>query len=280
MKLSAIVSEEQYPARYVDKAKIKHVLEVDLGLDEGDDYVISDDYVVSEAPNHGVFGLKIPGSWKTIPIQLGEFPNADLDIRESNLGTLQNAPTLVKSMVLTEVSRLASLVHCPKVIEESLTIYNCGLTSLRGAPTKIGGRLELHNLKLLSTLAGLEHTQINGRLLIENCDSLTSLDGLPKGIGGSFMINECPKLEAIKLPREFDIGTGRLYVGPGMDVKLSPQLVVVKSLREINWYGSVGFRDDILKIFNEYLKKPKTNYTYLELQAELIDRDFDWLAEL
>lgn len=66
-----------------------------------------------------------------------------------------------------------------------------------------------------------------------------------------------------------------------MAVKLSPQLVVVKGLHEIGWApSSVGWRDDILQLFNKYLKKPKTNYTYLEFQAELIDRDMDWLAEL
>lgn len=192
MKLSSIVSEERYPARYVNKEKIKHVLEVDLGLDEGYDYVIGDDFVVSETPGHGAFELVVPTDWNAIPIQLGEFPNANFHAYDSSLGTLQNAPTLVKSMTITRASRLASLAHCPKVIKESLVIHSCGLTSLRGAPTDIGGNLELYEMKLLSTLAGLEHAEINGRLYIDNCESLTSLDGLPlKGIGGSLVIDDC-----------------------------------------------------------------------------------------
>lgn len=139
--------------------------------------------------------------------------------------------------------------------------------------------MRLVDLSKLMNLKGLEECVIGDDLDIRHCD-LRTLEGMPKHVR-RLVISECSSLEVIDLPRDMEIESGLLIVGAGMEVKMSPRIIVTKGLKEIDYMSSnIGFRDDILKLYNRYLEGPKTNRQYLELQAELIDRDLDWLAEL
>lgn len=278
--LQQLLLEETLGA-HIDPKAIAHVCEFDLGWLEGEEFTIDESSTVQPGPEvSDRLDIKIPSAWPRVKVKFGEFPQGHVKAYRSGLGTLENLPPVVGSIVVAQATRLASLAHGPHTVNGDMTIVDCGLTSLNGAPKKVGGVLRLNQLSKLMSLKGLEECELGNDLDLDAC-GLKTLEGMPKKIGRHLIINCCDELEAIRLPRDLEISSGVMLISAGMASKLSPQLVVTKGLHEIDWLSdSIGWRDDILKVFNEYLMKPKTNRTYLDLQAELIDRDWDWLAEL
>ena len=60
------------------------------------------------------------------------------------------------------------------------------LTSLEGAPQKVGGDFDCYNCTSLTTLEGAPQ-KVGGAFSCSDCPSLTSLEGAPKKIGGKFI---------------------------------------------------------------------------------------------
>lgn len=273
-----LLNQLLFEADQAQHQRIKHVCEFDLGWEEGEDFEVHGDTVI-EGAHENALDIDVPWRWSQLPVKFGKMPNTRFKAWHSGLGSLEGSPAEVKSFTLQGASRLASLKGGPEVCREDYLLIECGLTSLQGAPTSIGGMMRLIGLSKLMNLKGLEDTAMHGDLDISECD-LRTLDGMPKEIG-RLIINRCENLEVIDLPRDMEIKTGLLLVSAGMEVKMSPRIIVTKGLHEIDYMSEhVGFRDDIIKLYNKYLQGPKTNKQYLELQAELIDRDLDWLAEL
>ena len=71
--------------------------------------------------------------------------------------------------------------------------FNCwgckSLTSLEGAPKKIGGDFSCYNCASLISLEGAPE-EVGGNFNCYNCTSLKSLKGSPKKIGGDFDCSE------------------------------------------------------------------------------------------
>lgn len=234
--------------------------------------------VVEPEDNHGEIEFEPPNDWTRIPVKFGNFPSAYYKLYDCKLGTLENSPTAVNSMVV-KGGRMASLKGGPSTVENDLTLVNCSLTSLVGAPNSVN-RLILRKLNRLTTLHGLEEASV-GQLDIQDCSGLKSFDGMPKHIEYAVLINNLESCEAIRFPQYVTMDSGTLYIGANIANKLSPTLVTVPGLTAIDWLSTApGYHNDILKLFNKYLRLPKTTRTYLSLQTELIDQDMDWLAEL
>ena len=279
MKLSRLLEAEQTAKHPTDHKFIRARLE-ELELGEEDmEWTITPEGIVREGSDTDPFDFIIPEDWTRIPVKFGDFPSASYKLYKTKLGSLENSPTAVKSMVMQGGIRMASLKGGPAKVKEHLSLIDCSLTSLAGAPEEAGFVL-IKQVNRLTTLQGLENTS-TGQLDILECSGLTSFEGMPKYIDQNIFIDDLEACEAIRFPQYVTMGSGgAMYIGGNIIHKLSPTLVTVPGLTSIDWISSYPYRKDILALFNKYLKLPKTIHTYLGLQTELIDRDMDWLADL
>lgn len=298
MKLSTILEAES-EAEFLETPRVKPLLEHVTDVSsirailanvrnfiEDDEWIINDDGVVEEASNVSAFDIEIPSQWDAIKVKFGSFPHATYRLVRCQLGTLHNSPTDVKMFSVQGGIRLASLRGGPERVRETMTLVDTTLTSLTGAPIMVGdayrtGKVVLHKMHKLSSLAGIEGLHLF-ELDIQECSGLKTLEGMPSKIEKNIFLDDLESLDAVRFPQHVRMGSnGVLCIGSNMAHKLSPTLVTVPGLTEIDWIStSVGYRDDILELFNKYLKLPKTIHTYLGLQTELIDRDLDWMADL
>ena len=154
------------------------------------------------------------------------------------------------------------------------------MTSLTGAPKQVN-TICIDGLNKLIDLRGLKDTNANF-LTVNNCAGLTSLDGMPTHVRDIISLNGLNDDFVVKFPHGTSMSQGgQLRIGGSLAHRLSPTLVTVPGLSSIDWHHeSMGYRDDILEIFNKHLKLPKTTHTYLGLQTELIDADMDFVTEL
>ena len=72
----------------------------------------------------------------------------------------------------------------------------CALTSLEGAPKKIGGNFYCDYCELKS-LEGAPK-KVDGNFYCDHCGSLTTLEGAPKEVGGDFNCGGCESLTSPK----------------------------------------------------------------------------------
>lgn len=286
MKLSTLLEADQTPGHVTDKSSIRAILANVRNFDEEVDWNIDQHGVVEEALDAGFVELSIPKQWDTLKVKFGSFPHADYRLTGCQLGTLHNSPTVVNRLIIQGGIRLASLRGAPERVKDVMTLVDTTLTSLAGAPTTVGdayntGKVILRKMNKLTSLAGIEHLHLL-ELDIQECSGLKSLEGMPKKIEKHIFLDDLEHVEAVRFPQDVSMGpSGTLFIGGGLVTKLSPMLVTVPGLMHIDWLSSsVGWRDDILELFNKYLKLPKTTHTYLGLQTELIDRDLDWMADL
>ena len=69
--------------------------------------------------------------------------------------------------------------------------FDCkSLTSLKGAPKKVGGNFNCSYCESLTSLKGAPE-KVGGSFSCSYCNSLTSLKGAPKEVGGSFYCMDC-----------------------------------------------------------------------------------------
>ena len=117
--------------------------------------------------------------------------------------------------------------------------YCKSLTTLEGAPEKVGGDFKCNGCKLLKTLEGAPEKvgwsfsctechsltslkgapkEINMSFYCNYCKSLKTLEGAPEEIGGFFNCMDCPKLTSLKgAPKK----VGSFRVGPWLDPNCS-----------------------------------------------------------
>lgn len=79
--------------------------------------------------------------------------------------------------------------------------FNCSkfnsLTSLKGAPNKVGKGFYCNECNNLETLKGAP-SEVGGNFWCKNCTNLTSLDGGPSKVGGDFSCSHCEKLTSLE----------------------------------------------------------------------------------
>ncbi len=78
-----------------------------------------------------------------------------------------------------------------------ICIFSASLTSLEGAPSRVGGNFSCHGCTRLTSLEGAP-SHIGGYFSCSNCDSLTSLKGAPFHVEGSFSCRECENLTSLE----------------------------------------------------------------------------------
>ena len=80
--------------------------------------------------------------------------------------------------------------------------YCTSLTSLKGAPQKVGGDFSCSRCTSLTSLEGAPK-EVGRDFVCSNCTSLTSLNGAPKEVGGNFACNYCASLTSLEgAPKE------------------------------------------------------------------------------
>ena len=76
------------------------------------------------------------------------------------------------------------------------------LTSLEGAPEKVGGDFFCNDCVSLKSLEGAPK-EVGGSFFCNYCASLTSLEGAPKKVSGNFYCNYCTSLTSLEgAPKE------------------------------------------------------------------------------
>ena len=77
----------------------------------------------------------------------------------------------------------------------------CNITSLEGAPKKVGGYFDCSYCNNLKTLEGAPE-EVGGTFCCNHCIKLKNLKGAPKSVGGGFYCGECPNLKITASDRE------------------------------------------------------------------------------
>ena len=71
------------------------------------------------------------------------------------------------------------------------------LTSLKGAPQKVGGSFSCAGCTSLTSLEGSPQ-EVGGDFYCDVCPSLTSLKGAPQKVGEDFYCRNCPSLKSLE----------------------------------------------------------------------------------
>ena len=89
------------------------------------------------------------------------------------------------------------------IIKNDFSCHDCtSLTSLKGAPQKVGRDFSCFNCTSLTSLEGAPQ-KVSGDFYCDDCDSLTSLEGAPKEVSGHFYCDDCASLTSLEgAPKE------------------------------------------------------------------------------
>lgn len=91
---------------------------------------------------------------------------------------------------------LTSLEGAPKKVGGTFDCCLCpSLKSLEGAPEKVGGDFICHTCNSLKSLEGAPN-EVIGNFTCHRCSSLKTLKGAPKKVGYIFDCEDCPSLES------------------------------------------------------------------------------------
>ena len=124
-------------------------------------------------------------------IKISDKPNKDGKYEVSSKGTV-----IYKNSVY--LTSLTNDLFIWNTVDEHFFCAACkGLTSLKGAPKKVGRDFSCSYCDLLQTLEGAP--KIVGRDFSCNaCKGLTSLKGAPKDVGGEFYCSYCDSLQTLE----------------------------------------------------------------------------------
>ena len=93
-----------------------------------------------------------------------------------------------------DCTSLTSLEGAPKKVGGTFSCYKCtSLTSLKGGPQEVGGSFSCADCTSLTSLEGSPQ-KVSGHFYCDVCPSLTSLKGAPQEVGGNFDCRECTSL--------------------------------------------------------------------------------------
>ena len=87
---------------------------------------------------------------------------------------------------------LTSLEGAPKKVGGDFKVWAPSLTSLEGAPKEVGGDFSCVWCGSLTSLEGAPE-KVNGKFNCSMCSDLTSLEGAPKEVGSDFDCRDCGK---------------------------------------------------------------------------------------
>ena len=83
-------------------------------------------------------------------------------------------------------------------VDKNFSCYNChSLTSLEGAPQKVGRDFYCYHCTSLTSLKGAPQ-EVSGNFICSKCTSLTSLKGSPQKVGEDFDCSECTSLTSLE----------------------------------------------------------------------------------
>ena len=83
-------------------------------------------------------------------------------------------------------------------VDKNFICMKCtSLTSLEGAPQKVGGDFDCRMCTSLASLEGSPQ-EVGGTFSCYGCTSLTSLKGSPQKVGGNFYCRDCPSLTSLE----------------------------------------------------------------------------------
>ena len=83
-------------------------------------------------------------------------------------------------------------------VDKNFICMKCtSLTSLEGAPQKVGGDFDCRMCTSLASLEGSPQ-EVGGTFSCMNCTSLTSLEGAPQKVGRRFSCTDCTSLTSLE----------------------------------------------------------------------------------
>lgn len=182
------------------------------------------------------------------------FVDGDVDIRGTNISSLEHGPKNVKQSFLIANTPIDSLEHSPDNVLEEYDASDTNITNLVGITPHIGGELILDNCRNLESLEGSPYSI--DKIKITRCNRLKSLKGIQnvvRTLWVSCPIETLDDIDILISPRIFglfqhklktfknihrSINPVSLYLDASTDVKdgfLS--LTQIKSLTKINMAG-------------------------------------------
>ena len=117
-------------------------------------------------------------------------PNKDGKFEVSSKGNIE-----VKNKSITSFNN--GLFIWTNIKGDFCSNWCVSLTSLEGAPEKVGGDFFCNDCNSLKSLEGAPK-EVGGSFFCNYCASLTSLEGAPKKVGEVFYCNDCTSLTSLE----------------------------------------------------------------------------------
>ena len=169
-------------------------------------------------------------------------------------------------------NQLTSLKGAPTSVGGYFSCSDNKLTSLKGAPSSVGGYFSCsHNL--LTSLEGAPSSVGDGFSCSDN--KLTSLKGAPSSVGGGFSCSD-NKLASLKdINKQLKKMNGCFYANGNPITSHVIGLLLIPGCKEVRLDNK-----QVQDILNRHLEKPFGNRRFLDCQSELLDAGLDELAKL
>ena len=148
------------------------------------------------------------------------------------------------------------LVGCPRIVKQYFNCSHSSLTSLRGAPTEVGGNFNARS-NLFPDLDGLD-TTVGNILFLEENQKFISLCGVHKHL---------------KSCRGISLNEDTLLMG-GLG------LILIKNLQELFLLGSLHKTKAAFAIIRRCVRSEIGAKGIFKCQKELIDNGFEEYAKL
>ena len=121
--------------------------------------------------------------------------NGNVEVKNKNITSLTNGMfiwTNIKgNFICDECKSLTSLEGAPKKVGGDFCCFDCtSLTSLKGAPKEVGRDFNCEYCKSLTSLEGAPE-KVDEDFYCSYCNSLKSLEGAPKEVGRTFCCVDC-----------------------------------------------------------------------------------------
>ena len=126
----------------------------------------------------------------------------DVTVKNKNIESLTNGlfrfGTVQGCFYCVRCTKLTSIEGAPEKVGKNFNCHDCyNLTILKGAPKEVGGDFNCAFCSSITSLKGATK-EVGKDFYCTDCPKLESLEGAPEEVGGSFWCSRCPSLTSLK----------------------------------------------------------------------------------
>jgi hypothetical protein len=197
------------------------------------------------------------------------------DLSDNRLTSLEGCPAFMETSIRASYNYLVDLMGAPTHIGGFLNVSDNRITTLLGCPETIDGSFFCHNNPLLSLEYG---PRTIGNDLNLTRTNISDLRGLPSYIGGNLVLENCGLLTSLaNINRYGRTLKGKIHLDGTLISSHILGIFLLIECKGINYSGS-GDRRTVTDIVNRHISKGRSGM--LSCQQELIEHGLHEYAQI